>query len=229
MEPKSKETTISASLSTTSDPRSNDTTAGGTSGGSAREGGTTRDREYELRSSDRSHDRDRGYDRDRDRGYDRSRGYDRDRGPDRDRDDDRRYARGEDDRRYDEAPRQVWREAPLVIELDDEYDRDGRRYSRGMRDPQLCERDFTRGAERLANAVADGLSVYRRERDRSASRERDGAIRDFLPNLGDGLSEALRGASDVPRDVTRNSRVSTDRMNRQIRNMIRPFFRMYFR
>jgi hypothetical protein len=78
-----------------------------------------------------------------------------------------------------------------------------KKYSRRYRDAQKLEEGFTRTGERLAKAVADGLFEYRRRRNRSARKKRDGAIKDAVRNWGRGLQEALVTAAKAPRDLTK--------------------------
>jgi len=115
-----------------------------------------------------------------------------------------------------------WGEASLY-----EYGRGGgkkkRKYSRGWKDPQILERDVSKSANRLARAAADGLGRYRRERDRSARRKKNGAIKDFVRNVGRGTERALRRGSKVPSDLTR--RATSKRLRRTLRLVpVPPFF-----
>jgi hypothetical protein len=76
-----------------------------------------------------------------------------------------------------------------------------RRYSKGLREVQELEASLSRGARRAARAAQMGTGTYERARRRSARKRRDGAIRDFVPNMGEGLSESLREASKIPSEV----------------------------
>lgn len=113
-----------------------------------------------------------------------------------------------------------WAEGSLY-----EYRRGGgkKRYSRGWKDPQILERDVSRSAERLAKAASDGFRRYRRRRDKSARKKKDGAIKDFVRNVGQGSERALRTASRAPSDLTR--RATTKRLRRTLRAVpVPPFF-----
>ena len=90
---------------------------------------------------------------------------------------------------------------PIVYERTKKRGR--KRYSSGLKDPQKLEEGGSRAAQRLAQAVADGFGEYRRRRDRSAERKKDGAIKDFVRNVGRGAEEALRTGAKVPSDLTR--------------------------
>jgi|HubBroStandDraft_3_1064219.scaffolds.fasta_scaffold15137_3 hypothetical protein len=89
-----------------------------------------------------------------------------------------------------------------------------RKTSRALREPQRQERSATRAAERVARAIADGFGEYRKRRDRSAERKRDGAIKDAVRNFGRGLEEAIRRSAKAPTDLTR--RVSGKRLARMV-------------
>jgi uncharacterized protein DUF6312 len=95
-----------------------------------------------------------------------------------------------------------------------------KKYSRGTKATQQFERDAWRGVERLAQAVADGVSEYRDRNDKSGRRKRDGAIKDFPKNAGRGLEEAISTASRVPSDITR--RLTSRRLTRLVTTP--PFF-----
>ncbi len=78
-----------------------------------------------------------------------------------------------------------------------------RRYSQGLQSIQMSEVALTRGANRFADAVSQGLREYRRGRDRSSNRKKDGMVVDYVPNVGRGISEAIRVASPIPLDIAR--------------------------
>lgn len=89
-----------------------------------------------------------------------------------------------------------------------------KKYSRGLREPQKAEQGLSRAAERLAAAVADGLSEYRDRRSASAGKKRDGAVRDAVRNVGRGLEKAIEKAAKVPTDLT--EKISTRRLARLV-------------
>ncbi|HET9767589.1 MAG TPA: hypothetical protein VFS60_12120 [Thermoanaerobaculia bacterium] len=107
---------------------------------------------------------------------------------------------------------------PIVYEY--RKRRGKKRYSKGTKDIQVCERGFSRSLERVADAVADGFGRYRRRRNRSANRKKDGAIKDFVRNVGRGAEKALRTGSKAPTDLTR--RVTWKRLRRATRSVIPP-------
>jgi hypothetical protein len=107
---------------------------------------------------------------------------------------------------------------PIVYEY--RKKRGKKRYSKGTKDIQVCERGFSRSLERVADAVADGLGRYRRRRNRSANRKKDGAIKDFVRNVGRGAEKALRTGSKAPTDLTK--RVTWKRLRRATRSVIPP-------
>jgi len=111
---------------------------------------------------------------------------------------------------------------PIVYEY--RKKRGKKRYSMGTKDLQVCVRGFSRSLERVADAVADGLGRYRRRRNRSANRKKDGAIKDFVRNVGRGAEKALRTGSKAPTDLTR--RVTSKRLKRATRLWVPspPFF-----
>jgi Family of unknown function (DUF6312) len=102
-----------------------------------------------------------------------------------------------------------------------------RKYSSGLKDIQQFERGLSRASQRLSRAVTDGLRTYRRRRDKSARKKKDGAIRDAVENWSKGLSRTIRVSSDAPYDV--GKKVNTSRFGRQLRDAVRlvvpPLFR----
>lgn len=111
---------------------------------------------------------------------------------------------------------------PIVYEY--RKKRGKKRYSKGTKDVQVCERGASRSLERVAQAVSDGLGRYRKRRNRSANRKKDGAIKDFVRNVGRGAEKALRSGSKAPTDLTR--RVTSKRLRRVTRLWVPspPFF-----
>lgn len=102
-----------------------------------------------------------------------------------------------------------------------------RKYSSGLKDVQRLELGLTRASNRLSRAVSDGLRTYRRKRDKSSRKKKDGAIRDAVENWSKGLSRTIRVGSDAPYDV--GKKVNTSRFGRQLRDAVRlivpPLFR----
>lgn len=91
---------------------------------------------------------------------------------------------------------------PIVYEITRKR-RGKRRYSRGRKDPQRVEEGITRALEELTDGVAAGVSKYRRRRDNSARKKKDGALKDGLRNIGRGLETALRKSARAPTELTR--------------------------
>ena len=102
-----------------------------------------------------------------------------------------------------------------------------RKYSRNLGAVQEAERAASKAAERVAGAVEKGLSTYRKKRDRSAGKKRDGALRDFAGNASRGMAKTLREASRAPADLAKalDSRPLRKLMRRGVRLMMSPFSR----
>jgi hypothetical protein len=92
-------------------------------------------------------------------------------------------------------------------------------YSKGFRDLQRTEARLAKISAKAARAVAKGAETYLEARSKSASKKRDGAIRDLLPNLAEGLSESLRQSSSIPVDAVEamNTKTSRQIMRNQMR------------
>lgn len=84
-----------------------------------------------------------------------------------------------------------------------EEDEPRRKRSRSLRDVQRIERRLSKAALHMTHAVAEGLETYRRERDLSAERTRDGALVEMPVNVAKGLAATLEKSSRIPVDVAR--------------------------
>lgn len=102
-----------------------------------------------------------------------------------------------------------------------------RKVSRELEDLQRWERRASKAAHRLARAVERGMATYRRRRDRSASRKRDGALRDLPVNVAEGMAASLREASRLPVDLARglDSRAVVRVARSGVRLFLLPFVR----
>ena len=107
--------------------------------------------------------------------------------------------------------------APIVIERKKKKRK--KRYSKGFGDIQIMERHLTRASHRMVQAIEEGITTYRKARNKSARKKRDGAIVDFVPNVAKGTGKTLRTASLVPYDLVRASYPKTAR--RMLRGQIR--------
>jgi hypothetical protein len=107
---------------------------------------------------------------------------------------------------------------PIVLEYKSKKKKK-KRYSKGLGDFQRVEGRLSRVNRRIANAMAEGAATYEKERKRSARKKKDGAIRDFVPNLGEAMSASLREASSVPIDVA--EALNTKSTRRLLRNQLR--------
>jgi hypothetical protein len=90
-------------------------------------------------------------------------------------------------------------DAPIV------FDKRPKRKKRSptMRDAQETERHLSRAAHRSIKAADRGMAAYRKARRKSAARQRDGALVDFVPNMLRGSAVSIRELSLVPIDTLR--------------------------
>src|SRR5579864_4202014 len=102
-----------------------------------------------------------------------------------------------------------------------------RRYTRGLRTTQEFEMGATRATQQIGKAVARGLSVYRKRRNKSSRKRRDGALRDIVENVGKAMSRGLRSGSNAPYQFAKA--VNSRRFSKQVRDAFRlvapPLFR----
>lgn len=93
---------------------------------------------------------------------------------------------------------------PIIVNLKGngkDKDKKKRKYTKGLQSIQMSEVALTRGANRLADAVSEGIREYRESRDRSSHKKRNGMLVDYVTNVGKGVSKAVRGGSRIPYDL----------------------------
>jgi len=113
---------------------------------------------------------------------------------------------------------------PIVLEYQPKKKRkdkedDVDKYSEGLEDVQRAEADLVRIARRASKAATAGLDTYERERSRSASEKKDGAIEDFPHNSAKAMSDALKEASEIPLDVADS--ISTKNYRKRLRDNLK--------
>jgi len=117
---------------------------------------------------------------------------------------------------------QYYLTAPLVV-----YDwgkkgkRRRKKYSRGLKTIQRSEDGLSLAGRRLGDAVESGFRSYRKRRNKSARRKKDGPIRDILRNSTGGLSQFLSVGSDIPYDFAR--KLNNRRFGKQVRDTVQFF------
>jgi len=79
-----------------------------------------------------------------------------------------------------------------------------KKYSKGLpKAGQKAEVAVTKGVQRLARAVEEGIGVWRDRREVSAGKRRDGAIRDAVKNYGKAVTKLHKVAAKVPEDLSK--------------------------
>jgi hypothetical protein len=73
--------------------------------------------------------------------------------------------------------------------------------SKLSRNLQLLEKGHAKAGKRLAEAVATGFGVWIEEREASAAKRRDGAVKDFAKNASKALRKALKEGAEAPADI----------------------------
>jgi hypothetical protein len=118
--------------------------------------------------------------------------------------------------------------SPIVYDFrSNKNNKKRKKYSRGLKNVQRLEDGLTLASKRLGRSVDRGFGNYRKRRNKSARRKKDGAIRDWVENSSGGFSNGLRVASDAPYDVAR--KLNSKRFGKQFRDSIRFFTRPLFR
>ena len=94
-----------------------------------------------------------------------------------------------------------------------------KRYSRNLRGVQGLERGIARSLETVSEGVARMYKVYNKEREKSARKKKDGALRDGLENWAKAMSKGLRVAGDAPYNFVKA--VNKGGGSKQVRKTIR--------
>lgn len=92
----------------------------------------------------------------------------------------------------------VIEQEPLAVISVDKKKKDKKKYSKSKRDIQEFEVAVTKANLRIAKAVHRGLQVWEKERDASAEKKRDGALRDAIKNGSKSMRKSLQIAAVVP-------------------------------
>jgi len=103
---------------------------------------------------------------------------------------------------------------PIVINRKNKKKKNKRKYSPGLKDIQLLERDLTKVTHQAVRSLDDGLTAYQKARNKTAKKKRDGAIVEFVPNMGKGISKTMRVASPIPYTLAKASSKTTWRLTR---------------
>jgi hypothetical protein len=81
------------------------------------------------------------------------------------------------------------------------FERRSKKRSPTTRDAQEIERHLSRAAHRTIRAADKGMTTYRKARKKSAVRQRNGALVDFVPNVLRGSAKTMGALSLVPLDL----------------------------
>ncbi len=123
--------------------------------------------------------------------------------------------------RPEPKPVQYYLTAPVAVYEFGKKRRKRKKYSRGLKTVQRTEDGLTLAGKRLGDAIESGFKSYRKRRNRSARKRKDGPIRDIFVNTGRGVSRFFTVGGDIPYDVTR--KVNNKRFGKQVRDTVRFF------
>ena len=110
---------------------------------------------------------------------------------------------------------------PLVVYDYRKKKKKGKKYSKGLKTIQRTEDGLTLAGRRLGDALESGFKSYRKRRNKSARRRKDGPLRDIVRNTAGGVSQFFSVGSDIPYDVAR--KVNNRRFGKQVRDTVRFF------
>jgi hypothetical protein len=123
-----------------------------------------------------------------------------------------------------QQPKQVqyYLTEPLVVyDYTKKKKKNRKKYSRGLKTVQRTEDGLTLAGRRFGDALESGFRSYRKRRNKSARRRKDGPIRDIVRNTAGGISQFFSVGSDIPYDVSR--KVNNRRFGKQVRDTVRFF------
>lgn len=92
-------------------------------------------------------------------------------------------------------------EDPALVVVEKSKKKKRKKYSKPLRPLQELEEGITKGNQRVAKAVYKGLATWSKNRNRSASKKRDGAIKDGLQNSNKSLRKVLLAGASAQVDV----------------------------
>jgi hypothetical protein len=98
--------------------------------------------------------------------------------------------------------------------------------SRPARRLEDIERRISKAMRRVTKAVNRGMAEYQNQRDKSASKRRDGALVDVYENVSRGVSRAVSESSPLLVDLSKA--FNTKRSRRRLRKTLRRFPRIPF-
>jgi hypothetical protein len=79
-----------------------------------------------------------------------------------------------------------------------------KRYTKGTRKfLQKGEVVFSRSAHRFASALEEGLDTWRKKRNESALKKKDGALKDVVKNSGKAFTKFSKLIAEIPEDLTK--------------------------
>ncbi len=110
---------------------------------------------------------------------------------------------------------------PIVMERKAEKKKKKKKkYSTELKTIQMVEKDFTKISLQTLEAFTAGLTGYEKARNKSAKKKRDGAVVDFVPNVGKGISKTMRKASPIPFKIAKTSSNTAWQITRYQINMV---------
>ena len=116
---------------------------------------------------------------------------------------------------------QYYLTAPLVVYDYRKKKKNRKKYSKGLKTIQRTEDGLTLAGRRFGDALESGFRSYRKRRNKSARRRKDGPIRDIVRNTAGGVSQFFSVGSDIPYDVAK--KVNNRRFGKQVRDTVRFF------
>ena len=117
---------------------------------------------------------------------------------------------------------QYYLTAPLVVyDYRKKKKKNRKKYSKGLKTIQRTEDGLTLAGRRFGDALESGFRSYRKRRNKSARRRKDGPVRDIVRNSAGGVSEFFSVGSDIPYDVAR--KVNNRKFGKQVRDTVRFF------
>ena len=123
-----------------------------------------------------------------------------------------------------QQPKQVqyYLTEPLVVyDYTKKKKKNRKKYSKGLKTIQRTEDGLTLAGRRLGDALESGFRSYRKRRNKSARRRKDGPLRDIVRNTAGGVSRFFSVGGDIPYDIGR--KVNNRRFGKQVRDTVRFF------
>lgn len=101
-------------------------------------------------------------------------------------------------------------------------------YSKDLKNIQKAEHRLSKASRKIARSVEKGINSYLKQRDKSASKKKDGALEDLSINFSKGFADFGKAASPAFYDIGKAVNIFrlTKKQRKSVKRQIRSIGRM---